>query len=48
MKKEEIPTVIVSPETFERFKKGEMTKEELIEIKKKLDKVMELKTKSEK
>lgn len=48
MKKEETPIVVVSPETFERFQNGEMTKEELIEIKKKLDKVMELKTKSEK
>ena len=31
-------TAIVSPEDFERFKKGEMTKEELLEIK---DKVIE-------
>ena len=39
-------TVIVSPEDFERFKKGEMTKEELLEIKKAVDKVIEAKKKS--
>lgn len=49
---EEIPeedtkeTVIVSPEDFERFKKGEMTKEELLGIKKAVDKVTEAKKKS--
>ena len=39
-------TVIVSPEDFERFKKGEMTKEELLGIKKAVDKVTEAKKKS--
>ena len=39
-------TAIVSPEDFERFKKGEMTKEELHEIKKAVDKVTEAKEKS--
>lgn len=39
-------TAIVSPEAFERFKKGEMTKEELLEIKKAVDKVTEAKKKS--
>lgn len=34
-------TAIVSPEDFERFKKGEMTKEELLNIKKAVDKVTE-------
>lgn len=38
-------TVIVSPEDFERFKKGEMTKEEMLNIKKAVDKVTEAKTK---
>ena len=32
-------TMIVSPEDFERFKKGEMTKEELLGIKKAVDTV---------
>ena len=36
-------TAIVSPEDFERFKKGEMTKEELLNIKKAVDKVTEMK-----
>ena len=39
-------TVIVSPEDFERFKKGEMTKEELLGIKKAVVKVIEAKKKS--
>lgn len=39
-------TVIVSPEDFERFKKGEMTKEEQLGIKKAVDKVTEAKKKS--
>ena len=39
-------TVIVSPEDFERFKKGEMTKEELLDIKKAVDKVIKAKKKS--
>ena len=39
-------TAIVSPEDFERFKKGEMTKEELLGIKKAVDKVTEAKIKS--
>lgn len=39
-------TAIVSPEDFERFKKGEMTKEELLNIKKAVDKVTEAKTKN--
>lgn len=34
-------TAIVSPEDFERFKKGEMTKEEMLNIKKAVDKVTE-------
>lgn len=38
-------TAIVSPEDFERFKKGEMTKEELLGIKKAVDKVTEAKKK---
>lgn len=38
---EEKTTAIVSPEDFERFKKGEMTKEELLNIKKAVDKVIE-------
>lgn len=41
-------TVIVSPEDFERFKKGEMTKEELLGIKKAVDKVVEAKKKVDK
>ena len=40
-------TVIVSPEDFERFKRGEMTKEELLGIKKAVDKVTEAKMKNE-
>lgn len=36
-------TAIVSPEDFERFKKGEMTKEELLNIKKAVDKATEMK-----
>lgn len=36
-------TAIVSPEDFERFKKGEMTKEEMLSIKKAVDKVTEMK-----
>lgn len=43
---EETTTAIVSPEDFERFKKGEMTKEELLNIKKAVDKVTEAKTKN--
>jgi len=39
-------TAIVSPEDFERFKKGEMTKEEMLNIKKAVDKVTEAKTKN--
>ena len=39
-------TVIVSPEDFERFSRGEMTKEELLGIKKAVDKVIEAKKKS--
>ena len=39
-------TAIVSPEDFERFKKGEMTKKELLGIKKAVDKVTEAKKKS--
>lgn len=42
---EEKTTAIVSPEDFERFKKGEMTKEELLNIKKAVDKLTEAKTK---
>jgi len=38
--------VIVSPEDFERFSRGEMTKEELLGIKKAIDKVTEAKTKA--
>lgn len=38
--------VIVSPEDFERFQKGEMTKEELLGIKKAVDTVVEAKMKS--
>ena len=38
-------TAIVSPEDFERFKKGEMTKKELLGIKKAVDKVTEAKKK---
>lgn len=41
--KEGKTTAIVSPEDFERFKKGEMTKEELLNIKKAVDKVTEMK-----
>ena len=41
-------TAIVSPEDFERFKKGEMTKEELLGIKKTVDKVVEAKMKVDK
>lgn len=37
---------IVSPEDFERFQKGEMTKEELLGIKKAVDTVVEAKKKS--
>lgn len=44
---EEKQKAIVSPEDFERFKKGEMTKEELLEIKKAVDEVVEAKTKYE-
>ena len=47
MKQEEPIRVIVSPEDFERFQKGEMTKEELLGIKKAVDKVVEAKTKYE-
>ena len=39
-------TAIVSPEDFERFSRGEMTKEELLGIKKAVDKVTEAKKKS--
>lgn len=39
-------TVIVSPEDFERFQKGEMTKEELLGIKKAVDTVINAKKKS--
>lgn len=39
-------TMIVSPEDFERFQKGEMTKEELLGIKKAVDTVVEAKKKS--
>ena len=39
-------TVIVNPEDFERFQKGEMTKEELLGIKKAVDKVTKAKTKA--
>ena len=39
-------TMIVSPEDFERFQKGEMTKEELLGIKKAVDEVIEAKKKS--
>ena len=39
-------TMIVSPEDFERFKRGEMTKEELLGIKKAVDEVVEAKMKS--
>ena len=39
-------TVIVSPEDFERFSRGEMTKEELLGIKKAVDKVTKAKTKA--
>lgn len=41
-------SVIVSPEDFERFKNGEMTKEELLGIKKAVDKVVEAKKKVDK
>ena len=41
-------TMIVSPEDFERFQKGEMTKEELLGIKKSVDKVTEAKKKVDK
>ena len=50
--KEEVPeeetkeTVIVNPEDFERFSRGEMTKEELLGIKKAVDKVTKAKTKA--
>ena len=40
---EEKTTAIVSPEDFERFSRGEMTKEELLNIKKAVDKVTEMK-----
>jgi len=49
---EEVPeeetkeTGIVSPEDFERFSRGEMTKEELLGIKKAVDKVTKAKTKA--
>ena len=43
----EKPMAIVSPEAFERFKRGEMTREELLEIKKAVDKVTEAKLKCE-
>ena len=49
---EEVPeedtkeAVIVSPEDFERFSRGEMTKEELLGIKKAVDKVTKAKTKA--
>lgn len=39
-------SAIVSPEDFERFKNGEMTKEELLSIKKAVDTVTEAKKKS--
>ena len=39
-------TAIVTPEDFERFSRGEMTKEELLNIKKAVDKVTETKTKA--
>lgn len=39
-------TMIVSPEDFERFSRGEMTKEELLGIKKAVDTVIEAKKKS--
>ena len=39
-------TVIVNPEDFERFSRGEMTKEELLGIKKAVDKVTKAKTKA--
>ena len=42
---EEKTTAIVSPEDFERFSRGEMTKEELLNIKKAVDKLTEAKTK---
>lgn len=42
-KEEKEETPIVSPEDFERFKKGEMTKEEMLNIKKAVDKVTESK-----
>ena len=51
---EEVPeadtkeSVIVSPEDFERFSRGEMTKEELLGIKKAVDKVTEAKKKVDK
>ena len=41
-------TMIVSQEDFERFQKGEMTKEELLGIKKSVDKVTEAKKKVDK
>lgn len=54
--KEEVPeeeseadtkeTVIVNPEDFERFSRGEMTKEELLGIKKAVDKANKAKTKA--
>lgn len=44
--KEEKTTAIVSPEDFERFKKGEMTKDEMLNIKKAVDKVTEMKQKA--
>jgi hypothetical protein len=40
-------TMIVSPEDFERFSRGEMTKEELLGIKKAVDEVIEAKMKHE-
>ena len=43
---DEEETAIVSPEDFERFKKGEMTKEELLSIKKAVDTVTEAKKES--
>lgn len=44
--KEGKTTAIVSPEDFERFSRGEMTKEELLGIKKAVDKVTKAKTKA--
>ena len=43
---DEEETAIVSPEDFERFQKGEMTKEELLRIKKAVYTVTEAKKKS--